>query len=123
MHAAFEELHVYPAYQQATQDTQLVPRNFEMHALMEDCLKKFRPDMTDAQLDLLIQTLQQVVRAHVQDEETVMFPRAREVMGAEVLDALAEQLQQSRPNLTKQVSFTVSVLAEAAIKTTQEAGR
>lgn len=123
VHAANEELHFYPAYQQATQDKAFVRNNFAEHQVVKDCLKKFRPDLTEGELDILIQTLGQALQEHIEEEETEMFPRARDAMGKDLLEVVGTKMKKAKPNLTQQVSFTVTMLADAAIKTHQEAGR
>ena len=123
VHAAFEELHFYPAYQQATQDKELIRTAFEEHQELKDCLKKFQPALSDAEMDSLIQGLKQVLEEHVHEEETEMFPKAREALGDARLKALGTEYREAKPNLEQQVSLTIMMLADAAIKTTEEARR
>lgn len=79
MHAAIEERVVYPAFRAAFQDPHMIYEAVEEHQLVHvllDKLNRFRPGPGSATFDARFKVLQELVRHHVDEEESRVFPKA-----------------------------------------------
>jgi hemerythrin superfamily protein len=79
VHAAIEERVVYPAFRAAFQDPHLIYEAIEEHQLVHfllDKLNRFRPGPGSATFDARFKVLQELVRHHVDEEESRVFPKA-----------------------------------------------
>ena len=79
VHAAFEERVVYPAFRAAFQDPHMIYEAVEEHQLVRallDKLNRFRPGPGSATFDARFKVLRELVRHHVDEEESRVFPKA-----------------------------------------------
>jgi hemerythrin superfamily protein len=79
VHAAIEERVVYPAFRAAFQDPHLIYEAIEEHQLVHlllDKLNRFRPGPGSATFDARFKVLRELVRHHVDEEESRVFPKA-----------------------------------------------
>ena len=79
VHAAIEERVVYPAFRAAFKDPHMIYEAVEEHQLVHvllDKLNRFRPGPGSATFDARFKVLQDLVRHHVDEEESRVFPRA-----------------------------------------------
>lgn len=96
VHIQIEDEIFYPAFQQATRDTALVDESRHEHdealALIQTLERAGQPD------DATLHKLEAVIKDHVEDERTKMFPEARANPSMD-LNALARQLQSRKAEL------------------------
>jgi hemerythrin-like domain-containing protein len=79
MHAAIEERVVYPAFRAAFQDPHLIYEAVEEHQLVHallDKLNRFRPGPGSATFEARFKVLRELVKHHVDEEESRVFPKA-----------------------------------------------
>ena len=79
VHAAVEERVVYPAFRAAFQDPHMIYEAIEEHQLVQallDKLNRFRPGPGSATFDARFKVLRELVRHHVDEEESRVFPKA-----------------------------------------------
>lgn len=79
VHAAIEERVVYPAFRAAFQDPHMIYEAIEEHQLVHallDKLNRFRPGPGSATFDARFKVLRELVRHHVDEEESRVFPKA-----------------------------------------------
>lgn len=79
VHAAIEERVVYPAFRAAFQDPRMIYEAIEEHQLVHlllDKLNRFRPGPGSATFDARFKVLRELVRHHVDEEESRVFPKA-----------------------------------------------
>ena len=79
IHAAIEERVVYPAFRAVFQDPHIIYESVEEHPLVRILLEKlnrFRPGPGSATFDARFNVLRDLVKHHVDDEESRVFPKA-----------------------------------------------
>ena len=79
VHAAIEERVVYPAFRAAFRDPHMIYEAVEEHQLVHVLLEKlnrFRPGPGSATFDARFNVLRELVRHHVDEEESRVFPKA-----------------------------------------------
>jgi len=98
VHAALEEEFFYPAARDALEDPELpqaaLADHQSMAALLDD-LGRMSP--ADAAYDTRVQSLQELVEQHLEDEENELFPLAGERLAD--LDDLGDEMQERREEL------------------------
>ncbi len=105
-HAVAEEQHVYPVYRRILPDgDRFIEHELSEHSDAEktmDELDKMSAD--DAQFEEKLQHLMQVIRQHIAEEESELFPKLRQSLSAEELEDLgnkvttAKKLAPTRPH-------------------------
>ncbi|UUU20140.1 hemerythrin domain-containing protein [Streptomyces sp. DSM 40750] len=97
-HSVAEEACLYPAVREHMTDGDMVAdRELEDHAEAERTMKDLeRCEADDPEFDQLITQLMTVIRAHIQDEESNLFPRLRESCSADVLNGLGEKVRTAK---------------------------
>ena len=79
IHTAIEERVVYPAFRAVFQDPHLIYEAVEAHQLMQallDKLNRFRPGPGSATFEARFKVLRELVKHHVDEEESRLFPKA-----------------------------------------------
>jgi len=79
IHAAIEEGVVYPAFRAAFKDPHMIYEAVEEHQLVQvliDKLNRFRPGPGSATFDARFNVLRELVKHHVDEEESRVFPKA-----------------------------------------------
>jgi hemerythrin-like domain-containing protein len=97
VHTAIEEEIFYPAFrEEATtrKAKELVLEAYEEHHVVKLVLEEL-PDVDPAaeSFEAKMTVLKELVRHHVEEEETEMFPAAEKKLGAERLSALAAEME------------------------------
>lgn len=78
-HMAAEEEIFYPETSRATQDDELVQRSIQEHRAAQGLMDRLETAATvDSEYDDLMRELRAEIEAHVDEEETQLFPKARE---------------------------------------------
>lgn len=99
VHAAIEEHQFYPAVKaKRTEDVLLesLEEHLGIKRVLADLLETEADDDT---FDAKIKVLQEQVEHHVEEEETDLFPKARKVLDAEMLEALGQNMSEEQARL------------------------
>jgi hemerythrin superfamily protein len=93
-HAVAEEMFVYPAMREHLPDgDEAVEHDIQEHQELEQLMKQLESvEATDVRFIELVEELQRVLADHVNDEETVQFPRLRAQLSPADLAGLAEKV-------------------------------
>lgn len=101
VHAQIEEEIFYPAVKQALKDKELVPEATVEHATLKDLIAQVKGVEPDGEMfDAKIKVLSEYVKHHVKEEQSEMFPKAKEskldlvALGAQLSERKAELLAQ-----------------------------
>jgi iron-sulfur cluster repair protein YtfE (RIC family) len=95
VHMQIEEEIFYPAFQQATGDTELLKDAQKEHQQARELIARLEQAPDDARLML---ELEDGILHHVNDEREKMFPKARKTPGLDLM-RLAQQLQARKMEL------------------------
>ncbi|PYC64805.1 hemerythrin [Streptomyces tateyamensis] len=97
-HSVAEEQHLYPAVREHVQGgDRLADKEIADHARVEEILKALEQmDTGDAQMSMMLQRLMDEVAAHVQDEESNLFPMLRGACTPEQLDDLGDKIRRAK---------------------------
>lgn len=98
VHAQIEEEIFYPQVKAALKDKELIPEATVEHATLKDLIAQLEEgEPGDEMYDAKVKVLSEYVKHHVKEEQTEMFPKAKESK----LDmyALGEQLLQRKEEL------------------------
>jgi hemerythrin-like domain-containing protein len=79
IHATIEERVVYPAFRAVFKDQHIIYQAIEEHHLVRvllDKLNRFRPGPGSATFDARFDVLRELVKHHVDEEESRVFPKA-----------------------------------------------
>src|SRR5256886_8660224 len=106
IHAAIEEMLFYPAVRTAALKTDVralkeaadtVLESLEEHHVVKwtlSELQKMSPE--DERFDAKVKVLMESVRHHVEEEQDELFPRARTLLGEEMLEELGERMNKAK---------------------------
>ena len=94
-HSVAEEMYVYPAMRDHLPNgEQAVEHDIEEHKELETLMKELeRTDAESTEFENIVGSLRQVLRDHVQDEETKQFPHLRAYLPAATLVELKEKVE------------------------------
>jgi hemerythrin superfamily protein len=94
-HSVAEEMYVYPAMRDHLPNgEQAVEHDIEEHKELETLMKELeRTDAESTEFENIVGSLRQVLRDHVQDEETKQFPQLRAHLPAATLVELKEKVE------------------------------
>ncbi|MFE2323819.1 hemerythrin domain-containing protein [Streptomyces sp. NPDC059385] len=97
-HSVAEEQYLYPAVREHIEGgDRLADKEIQDHGRVEKILKKLeKMDTGDAQMSPVLQELMDEVAAHVQDEESNLFPMLRRTCSAEKLDELGDKVRRAK---------------------------
>jgi hemerythrin superfamily protein len=94
-HSVAEEMYVYPAMRDHLPNgEQAVEHDIQEHKELETLMKELEgADAQSAEFENIVGNLRQVLRDHVQDEETTQFPHLRAHLPATTLVELKEKVE------------------------------
>jgi len=97
-HSVAEEMHVYPAMKEHLADGEAaVAHDIEEHKELETLMKDLEAaDVDGTDFSARIDELANVLRDHVQDEETEQFPKLREAIPRDEMVALVDKVQTAK---------------------------
>ena len=99
LHAELEETIFYPQAKEA-QTAGLLEHAVEEHLEVKRCIANILQHQPEGEeLQSKMQELKQLVQQHVQEEETELFPKVRQLFGQEVRDSMADQMQEMLESL------------------------
>jgi hemerythrin-like domain-containing protein len=96
VHIEIEDEIFYPAFRQATQDDKLVDQSNHEHQEALDLIARLEPQQRPD--DATMKKLEAVIRDHVKDERTKMFPEARKAGNMDLM-GLADRLRARKSEL------------------------
>lgn len=106
IHTKLEEDIFYPAFRQADArgNGPLYHESLEEHHIVEDMVMPDveRAEIDDGQFAGRANVLRELVEHHADDEETEMFPRARQLLSEEQLEELGKKIEKRREELRRQ---------------------
>ncbi len=96
LHSKIEEKLLYPEFKERAKksdQTDEVMEAYEEHAVAKRLIKELEGlEPTDETFKAKLQVLIEGVKHHATEEETVMFPMARELFKADELDAMGDDI-------------------------------
>jgi hemerythrin superfamily protein len=94
VHASIEEQLLYPVVRATIPDADgLALESLEEHHVMKWLLYELEiTEATDERFDAKMTVLMEIVRHHVDDEESDLFPKVREELGRKILSDLGEEM-------------------------------
>lgn len=101
-HAHAEEQVFYPPLREKQQSHDIVEEGIEEHHQVEAMLRKMQsiPMDSDDWIDA-VQKLKEDVQHHVREEESEIFPKARQLLGDQTLDGMTENLMRVKEQEAK----------------------
>ena len=97
VHMQLEEEIFYPAFRQATGDTEVLKDSMREHQQARELISRIQEDRHDARLML---ELEDAMLHHINDEREKMFPKARSAQGFNLMQ-LGQRLQARKSELTE----------------------
>ncbi len=96
-HAHAEEKVFYPPLRERKPSHDLVEDGIHEHHVMEERLNRMAaiPMDSDDWLDA-VESLKDCVQHHVREEESEIFPKARQLLGDDELDRMGDRIQQAK---------------------------
>ncbi len=105
IHAQIEETIFYPAIKQAHETREITLEGFEEHHVIKILLKELEETpVTAEEWTAKLKVLQENVEHHVEEEETEMFQKARQVLSEEEINDLGAQMEAEKQRLQPQKS-------------------
>ncbi|MFD8722866.1 hemerythrin domain-containing protein [Streptomyces sp. NPDC059629] len=97
-HSVAEEQYLYPAVREHIEGgDRLADKEIADHGRVEELLKQLeKTDTGDPRMAPLLQQLMNEVSEHLQDEETNLFPKLRQVCSPEALDELGDKVRRAK---------------------------
>jgi hemerythrin-like domain-containing protein len=103
IHAKIEESIFYPSIKQAAETREIVLEGFEEHHVIKMLLGELDSLPVDTeQWTAKLKVLQENVEHHVEEEESEMFPKAREVLSEDEINRLGVQMGEMKEQLKQQ---------------------
>jgi hypothetical protein len=103
IHTQVEEKIFYPAIKQAAETREITLEGYEEHHLVKTILREMEGlDVTDEQWTAKLKVLKENVEHHVEEEESEMFQKARNVLTEEEITQLGEQMMEMKKTLQEQ---------------------
>ena len=98
VHTAIEEKHFYPVVREKDKEIEdLVLEGVEEHHVVDVTMEELSTLDPEAEnFDAKVTVLIELVRHHVEEEEQEMFPKIREAMGRNDLQALGDVMEQAK---------------------------
>lgn len=96
LHTHEEEAVFYPAVREATKDQDMITHALEEHQEVKDLLASLTDELSDQELVSKIRELKQLLADHIEEEETEMFPQARERLGETEVSRLGERMAEDK---------------------------
>ncbi|MEW2418471.1 hemerythrin domain-containing protein [Streptomyces sp. NPDC046866] len=97
-HSVAEEQYLYPAVREHVEGGgRMADKEIEDHDRVEKMLKRLeKMSSDDAEMTPLLQQLMQEVTAHIEDEETNLFPMLRRACTPQQLDDLGDKIRRAK---------------------------
>jgi iron-sulfur cluster repair protein YtfE (RIC family) len=97
LHAMIEEQVFYPALEEAEETRDIVLEAYEEHRLVKQLLSELEQGGKDTEeWTAKFKVLKENVEHHVEEEEGELFPKARQALSKEDIEALGERVEQAK---------------------------
>ena len=97
LHTLIEEEVFYPALEEAEETRDIVLEAYEEHRLVKQLLSELEQGAKDTEeWTAKFTVLKENVEHHVEEEEGELFPKARQALSKEEIEALGEQVEQAK---------------------------
>jgi hemerythrin-like domain-containing protein len=108
-HTTIEEEIFYPAFHESARsksDDKLYYEAIEEHHVIDLVMPEIQDtDVESEQFAAKAKVLKDLIEHHIEEEEKMMFPKARKLMGTEELREIGQQLQNRKNRLTRGLSI------------------
>jgi hemerythrin superfamily protein len=101
IHASIEELHFYPAVKTATTDDPVEHSTEEHLGIKRKLSMCMATSLSSDKFDERLRALKEEVQHHVGSERTEVFPRVRQILDADQLLALGQEMTSTMAELQK----------------------
>jgi len=97
VHMEAEEKHLYPRLENEEKIRELILEAYEEHALGKELMGKLEGDPLDEEHWLtVIKVTSDVIDHHIEEEEKLMFPKAKQIIGREEQQSIAEAVMRQK---------------------------
>lgn len=121
LHTHEEEAVFYPAVREATKDRDMITHALSEHQKVKDVLAALTNELDDQQLAAKVMQIKQLLKDHIEEEETEMFPKTRERVDAAELGRLGERMARDKQEYRQKVpQFKVTMAPESEITERQQ---
>jgi len=97
IHEAIEEEIFYPALKDHPKAKEVVLEGYEEHHVVDQIMSELgETDVTDERWAAKFSVMKENIEHHIEEEEEEMFAKAREILDAGELEALAERMEQRK---------------------------
>ena len=105
LHTSIEEQILYPALENYDETRGQAEHSYEEHGEVKELLQELSSgSISDASWRQKFQQMKQSVQHHVQEEETSLLPKAKQVLGDDRLSEMGKQamsIKQSQPTMAQ----------------------
>lgn len=102
VHAQIEEEIFYPAVKLALKDKELIPEAAVEHATLKTLIAQIQDEEPDGEMfDAKVKVLSEYVKHHVKEEQTEIFPKAKETTKLNLSELGAKLLQRKEELLAE----------------------
>jgi hemerythrin-like domain-containing protein len=103
IHTQIEEQVFYPSIKQVAETREITLEGFEEHHVVKTILREMEGlPVTDEQWTAKLKVLKENVEHHVEEEESEMFQKARNVLSEAEINQLGEQMMEMKKRLQEQ---------------------
>lgn len=97
LHTEIEENIFYPALEGIDETDELVSDAYQEHDEVDELLTEMSgADINSDEFQILLQQLKDSINHHVQEEENELFPQSEEILGAETLDRMGNEMEKMK---------------------------
>jgi hemerythrin-like domain-containing protein len=102
VHSGIEEQIFYPAVRDVIEDEDTILEDLEEHHIVKWTLSEL-DDMQpqDERFDAKVKVLTEIVRHHIEEEESELFPQVREALGRKRLQELGDAMKKAKEYVPK----------------------
>lgn len=97
LHTQIEENIYYPALEGIDETDELVSDAYQEHDEVDELLAEMSgTDINSDEFQVLLQQLKESINHHVQEEENELFPQSEEILGAETLEQMGDEMEKMK---------------------------
>lgn len=94
LHTQIEENIYYPALEGKDETDELVTDAYQEHDEVDELLEEMSgTDIESDEFQVLLKQLKDSIEHHVKEEENELFPKSEEVLGAEKLEKMGDEME------------------------------
>lgn len=97
LHTQIEESIYYPALEDKSETDDLITDAYQEHDEVDELLEEMSgTDIESDEFQTLLQQLKDSINHHVKEEENELFPKSEEILGAETLDRMGDEMEKMK---------------------------